>query len=53
MIAYLDLTDFEWSVIRSFSPTKVRSKPRVDGRRFLNDIFWLLRTGAPLFALPI
>jgi len=46
------LTDFEWSVIQPLLPNKPRGVPRVDDRRVLNGIFWVLRTGAPWRALP-
>jgi transposase len=42
-----ELTDFEWAAIRSFLPNKPRGIPRVDDRRVLNRIFWVLRSGAP------
>jgi len=42
-----ELTDFEWAAIRSFLPNKPRGIPRVDDRRILNGIFWVLRSGAP------
>ena len=42
-----ELTDFEWAAIRSFLPNKPRGVPRVDDRRVLNGIFWVLRSGAP------
>lgn len=45
-------TDFEWSVIQPLLPNKPRGVPRVDDRRVLNGIFWVLRTGAPRRALP-
>jgi transposase len=41
------LTDFEWAAIRSFLANKPRGIPRVDDRRVLNGIFWVLRSGAP------
>ena len=41
------LTDFEWRVIRPLLPSKPRGAPRVDDRRVLNGIFWVLRSGAP------
>jgi transposase len=42
-----DLTDFEWRVIAPLLPNKPRGVPRVDDRRVLNGIFWVLRSGAP------
>ena len=47
-----DLTDFEWGVIRPLLPNKPRGVPRVDDRRVLNGIFWVLRSGAPWRDLP-
>ena len=47
-----ELTDFEWRVIAPLLPNKPRGVPRVDDRRVLNGIFWVLRTGAPWRALP-
>lgn len=38
-----DLTDFEWRVIEPLLPTKLRGVARVDNRRVLNGIFWVLR----------
>ena len=40
-----DLTDFEWSVIEPLLPNKPRGVPRVDDRRVLNGIMWVLRSG--------
>ena len=47
-----DLTDFEWSVIETLLPNKPRGVPRVDDRRVLNGIMWVLRSGAPWRDLP-
>ena len=47
-----ELTDFEWEVITPLLPNKPRGVRRVDDRRVLNGIFWVLRTGAPWRALP-
>jgi len=46
------LTDFEWAAIKPFLPNKSRGVPRVDDRRVLNGIFWVLRSGAPWRDLP-
>ena len=42
-----ELSDYEWAVIRPMLPNKPRGVPRVDDRRTLNGIFWVLRSGAP------
>jgi transposase len=42
-----ELSDCEWSVIRLMLPNKPGGIPRVDDRRILNGIFWVLRSGAP------
>ena len=42
-----ELSDYEWSVIRPMLPNKPRGVPRVNDRRVLNGIFWVLRSGAP------
>ena len=47
-----ELTDFEWAAIRPFLPNKPRGIPRVDDRRVLNGIFWVLRSCAPWRDLP-
>jgi transposase len=47
-----ELSDYEWSVIRPMLPNKPRGVPRVDDRRILNGIFWVLRSGAPWRDLP-
>jgi len=47
-----DLSDFEWRVIEPLLPNKPRGVPRVDDRRVLNGIFWVLRSGAPWRDLP-
>ena len=40
-------TNDEWAAIKPMLPNKPRGKPRVNDRRFLNGIFWVLRSGAP------
>ena len=47
-----EFSDQEWSIIRAMLPTKPRGIPRVDDRRVLNGIFWVLRSGAPWRDLP-
>jgi transposase len=47
-----ELTDHECTVIRPFLPNKPRGVPRVNDRRVLNGIFWVLRSGAPWRDLP-
>jgi len=47
-----ELTDCEWRVIKPMLPNKPRGVPRVDDRRILSGIFWVLRSGAPWRDLP-
>lgn len=47
-----ELSTYEWSVIRPMLPNKPRGVPRVDDRRILNGIFWVVRSGAPWRDLP-
>ena len=46
------LTDDEWTAIKPMLPNKPRGVPRVNDRRVLNGIFWVLRSGAPWRDLP-
>jgi transposase len=47
-----ELTDHEWTAIRPMLPNKPRGVPRVNDRRVLNGIFWVLRSGAPWRDVP-
>src|SRR6185295_15372746 len=47
-----ELTEFEWKMIQPLLPNKPRGVPRVDDRRVLNGIFWVLRSGSPWADLP-
>ena len=47
-----DLSDGEWLVIEPLLPNKPRGVARVDDRRILNGIFYILRTGSPWRDLP-
>ena len=46
-----ELTDYEWAAIKPFVPSKPRGI-RVNDRRVLNGIFWVLRSGAAWGDLP-
>jgi transposase len=39
-----ELTDHECAAIKSMLPNKPRGVPRVNDRRVLNGIFWVLRS---------
>ena len=41
-----ELSDHEWAANKPFLPNKSRGVPRVNDRRVLNGIFWVLRSGA-------
>jgi transposase len=41
-----ELADYEWVAIKPMLPNKLRGVPRVNDRRVLNGIFWVLRSGA-------
>lgn len=47
-----DLTDFEWKLIAPLLPQKSRGVKRVDDRRVISAILWVLRSGAPWRDLP-
>jgi len=47
-----ELTDYEWAAIKPFLPNKPRGVLRVNDRRVLNGIFWVLRSGAPWRDMP-
>ena len=47
-----ELTEYEWQAIRPHLPNKPRGVARVDDRRVLNGIFWVLRSGSPWRDLP-
>jgi hypothetical protein len=42
-----ELSDYEWTAIRPMLPNKPRGVRRVNDRRVLNGIFWVVRSGAP------
>ena len=46
------LTDEEWAVIEPLLPQKSRGVERVDDRRVLGGIYWILETGSPWRDLP-
>jgi transposase len=47
-----ELSDEEWIVIKPMLPNKPRGVPRVNDRRVLDGIFWVLRSGAPWRDVP-
>ncbi len=47
-----ELSDYEWIAIKPMLPNKPRGIRRVNDRRVLNGIFWVLRSGAPWRDLP-
>jgi transposase len=47
-----DLSDVEWRLIEPLLPSKPRGVARVDDRRVINGIFYVLRTGSPWRDLP-
>jgi transposase len=52
LMARFDLSDEEWAVIAPLLPQQTRGAKRVDDRKILNGIFYILRTGAPWRDLP-
>ena len=51
-MARYDLSEEEWRLIAPLLPNKPRGVARVDDRRVLNGIFYVLRTGSPWRDLP-
>jgi transposase len=41
-----ELSNYEWTAIKPMQPNKPRGVRRVNDRRVLNGIFWVLRCGA-------
>lgn len=51
-MARYDLTEFEWKTIQPLLPNKPRGVRRVDDRRVMNGIFYILRSGSPWADMP-
>ena len=51
-MARYDLSDEEWAIVGALLPKAGKGKRRVDDRRVVNGIFYVLRTGAPWRDLP-
>ena len=51
-MARYDLSEVEWRLIQPLLPNKPRGVARVDDRRVVNGIFYVLRTGSPWRDLP-
>lgn len=52
MIARYDLSETDWRLIAPLLPNKPGGVARVDDRRVINGIFYVLRTGSPWRDLP-
>jgi len=46
------MSDLEWAFIKAVVPNKSRGVERVDDRRVISGIFYVLRPGIPWRALP-
>jgi transposase len=42
-----ELSDYEWTAIKPMLPNKPRGVRRVNDRRVLSGIFWVLRSDTP------
>ena len=51
-MARFDLSDAEWAIVAPLLPNQPRGVPRVNDRRVVNGIFYILRTGSPWRDLP-
>lgn len=51
-MARSDLSEAEWRIVAPNLPPAGRGKARVDDRRVMNGIFYVLRTGSPWRGLP-
>lgn len=51
-MARYDLSEGEWRLIEPLLPNKSRGVARVDDRRVINGIFYVLWTGSPWRDLP-
>ena len=47
-----ELSDYEWTAIKPMLPNKPRGIRRVNDRRALNGIFWVLRSRDPICFSP-
>jgi len=53
----MDLTDEQWTVVQPLIPEPSkradgRGRPRIDDRKILNGILWIMRTGAQWMDMP-
>lgn len=51
-MARYDLSEFEWKIVEPHLPPAGLGRARVDDRRVVNGIFYVLRTGSPWRDLP-
>jgi transposase len=52
VMAQYDLSETEWRLVAPLLPNKPCGVARVDHRRMINGIFYVLRTGSPWRDLP-
>ncbi len=52
MSTRFDLTDKEWALMEPLLPQGLRGARRLDDRKILNGIFYILRTGSPWRDVP-
>ena len=49
----VELEDHDWERIRGFLPKAAHTgRPKVDDRKLMNGMFWVLRSGAPWRDMP-
>lgn len=47
-----ELTEQEWKILQTALPPRMGRPPRIATRKFLNAVFWKIKTGAPWRDLP-
>lgn len=47
-----ELTEQEWKILQTAIPPRMGRPPRIATRKFLNAVFWKIKTGVPWRDLP-